>query len=48
MLLARGCDSEVYTWFNFLLAVLKQGRLIDSCSLIKLINLQRFIAVVLI
>lgn len=48
MLLARGCDSEVYTWFKFLLVVLKQGRLIDSCSLIKLVNLQRFIALVLI
>lgn len=47
MLLARGCDSEVYTWFKFLLAVLKQGRLIDSCSLIKLVNLLRFIALVL-
>lgn len=48
LLLARGCDSEIYTCFKFLLAVLKQGRMIDSCSLIKLINLQRLIAPVLI
>lgn len=48
MLLARGYESGVYTQFKFLLVVLKQERLFDSCSLIKLINLQRLIALVLI
>lgn len=48
MLLARGCDSEVYTWFKLHLVVLRQGRLIDTCLLIKLTHLQRFIAVVLV